>query len=573
MFLCVILIVSPCFSQISPGKLSKHHTDLEGLTNCTKCHDLGKEVSSIKCLDCHTAIQKRLDESKGYHNSEEVSSKNCFNCHLEHNGREYDLIYWEEGRDRFNHDLSRYKLEGVHKRTDCRRCHKREFTGSEIIDYKSVNPDNTYLGLKQDCLSCHADEHRDQLPITCLNCHTFEGWKQVDNFLHQQTNYPLTGRHVEIECSKCHRLSESNILPAEHLIQKKTNQGYYSLYTGLPYRNCNSCHDDPHDGRLGNRCQVCHSTDGFDSALGGDFDHTRTEFLLQGEHKKVECSKCHTTGKRTEPVPHEKCLDCHTDYHQGQIIRITKGEDCSECHTVGGFSPSVYGLSEHDSSRYPLTGSHLAVPCIECHRIRLTDLEAKERVSYNKVQRFRIERTNCAECHGDVHNGELDYWIKKDGCEYCHTTESWHIVNFDHRLSIFELSGKHVNTECSECHYVADNNDVKNEMRMKPLPVKCHECHTDIHYGQFNQESNYTICSNCHSPEGWGILRFDHNSKSRFQLDGAHQRLACRACHTKHTRAGGETFTQYKPLGTQCIDCHGNEMQLDRMNEIKDENE
>ena len=65
-------------AQISPGDLTNAHKDLEGISNCTKCHELGKAVLNSKCLDCHTEIADPLSQNKGYHAFSTVNNKNCF---------------------------------------------------------------------------------------------------------------------------------------------------------------------------------------------------------------------------------------------------------------------------------------------------------------------------------------------------------------------------------------------------------------------------------------------------------------------------------------------------------------
>ncbi len=59
----IILVVFAVsgFAQISPGELSKAHSHLEGLTNCTKCHVLGEKETTSKCLDCHKEIKKLIN--------------------------------------------------------------------------------------------------------------------------------------------------------------------------------------------------------------------------------------------------------------------------------------------------------------------------------------------------------------------------------------------------------------------------------------------------------------------------------------------------------------------------------
>src|SRR3981189_2804972 len=74
-------------AQISPGPLSKAHQSLSGPTNCTKCHDLGRGVAQLKCLECHTEIRERVTQRRGMHaawvNANETS-KDCARCHMDH---------------------------------------------------------------------------------------------------------------------------------------------------------------------------------------------------------------------------------------------------------------------------------------------------------------------------------------------------------------------------------------------------------------------------------------------------------------------------------------------------------
>jgi hypothetical protein len=40
-------------------------------------------------------------------------------------------------------------------------------------------------------------------------------------------------------------------------------------------------------------------------------------------------------------------------------------------------------------------------------------------------------------------------------------------------------------------------------------------------------------------------------------LDGAHEQVACAACHGLERGPGGEPMVRYRPLETECIACHG----------------
>jgi hypothetical protein len=55
-----------------------------------------------------------------------------------------------------------------------------------------------------------------------------------------------------------------------------------------------------------------------------------------------------------------------------------------------------------------------------------------------------------------------------------------------------------------------------------------------------------TKCAACHTPEGWGDVKFIHE-RTGFPLTGQHAHVACRKCHV-------EDFKQ--PLGRSCSACH-----------------
>ena len=65
--LLLLLLSLSSLAQFSPGKLSTAHADLEGISNCTKCHDIGNKISEQKCLDCHKEIQTLISADRGYH--------------------------------------------------------------------------------------------------------------------------------------------------------------------------------------------------------------------------------------------------------------------------------------------------------------------------------------------------------------------------------------------------------------------------------------------------------------------------------------------------------------------------
>ncbi len=170
-----LLAARPGLAQISPGDLSQPHANLEGMSNCTLCHDLGAKVSDRKCLECHKEIQTLINRKVGYHAQTSVIKQDCFECHNEHHGRKFELIHFDE--DAFDHGQAGYELEGKHAEVDCRQCHDSE----NISDRELKQRSQTFLGLGKACLSCHEDYHQKTLPYQCLDCHSMEGFATVPN--------------------------------------------------------------------------------------------------------------------------------------------------------------------------------------------------------------------------------------------------------------------------------------------------------------------------------------------------------------------------------------------------------
>ena len=94
----LLLFAVQLSAQLSPGDLSEPHAHLKGLSNCTKCHELGEKVSNEKCLACHLNIGIRIDEDRGYHASADVKGKECVECHSDHHGKKFHMIRFDAER-------------------------------------------------------------------------------------------------------------------------------------------------------------------------------------------------------------------------------------------------------------------------------------------------------------------------------------------------------------------------------------------------------------------------------------------------------------------------------------------
>lgn len=588
--------------QISPGELVSPHAQLEGMLNCTKCHVLGDKVSNEKCLECHKEIKSLVDQDKGYHASSEVEGKECVSCHSDHHGKNFQIIRFDT--EKFNHALTGYKLTGAHQKLDCNECHNNDKIDSYELKKKkytylglkteciSCHQDVHQKTLSTDCASCHntdkfapatlfehnksdfvlkgkhkevdckkchqitfinnavfqkfadvpfkscanchEDVHNNQFGQNCKECHTEEGFNVFvgkSSFNHNQTDFPLLGKHAKVDCASCHHLSGNNA--AANVFQD---------YRGKDFHDCITCHKDVHETKFGLDCKKCHTEDSFQKILHPDlFDHDLTGYALEGKHETVDCKKCHKT-KMIDPVAHDRCMDCHEDFHKGQFVRDTHKPDCKDCHNINGFAGSSFTIEKHNEGPFPLEGAHLATPCIACHM-------------KNEKWTFRDIGKKCVDCHSDIHEGFLDekYYPQKS-CNQCHSSEGWVQVSFDHLLTGFELQGKHQQALCVACHK-PDTSTIGGSKRIPftGLKPECISCHDDIHERQF-EVAGATDCKRCHKFEAWKPSNFDHNT-ARFVLDGAHKNVTCVKCH-KADVVEGKAVTKYKLEKFECVDCH-----------------
>lgn len=514
----ILLISSSILAQISPGDLTNSHAFLEGMSNCTKCHEIGKKVLSSKCLDCHTEIKQLINSNRGYHAYSEVKNRECAACHNEHHGRNFRIVNFNP--DVFDHNKSGFKLTGAHYKKECKDCHQSK----NIVDGKLKKRGNTYLGLDQQCASCHEDYHQNTLSKDCSGCHSTERFKPASGFDHNKAKFKLMGAHEKVECSKCH--------PKEIKNGKETIK-----LKGLNFSNCSSCHSDVHKGAFGANCRSCHTESGFNIINKESFNHSKTKFPLIGRHQVVKCNDCHKESYSNKLL-FTKCMDCHSDFHKGEFTRGGLNSDCNSCHNEQGFSPSLFTIEKHNKI-FKLDGSHLALPCNQCH--------FKE-----NNWKFKNVGTKCQDCHTNVHGKEIsEKFFPENKCEFCHQVKNWSTITFNHNSTDFALLGKHQAVKCSSCHYPIL--DSKKEFRFKSLNKDCEHCHKDIHFGQFISAGKID-CERCHSFNNWKADKFDH-SKAKFSTEGAHKKLECSKCHPK-VFENGNSYIIYKLIDFKCASCH-----------------
>ena len=526
-----LIFTNSALAQLSPGPLSRPHTHLEGLKKCSNCHKLGSRDVGQKCLECHDEIAAMRRGGPGMHAADDFSE--CVDCHVEHQGEDFDLIHWPDGPEGFDHNTVGFEKSGRHAKIDCRQCHNVKYivdAGSLRVMNKDLN--HTYLGLDSACTSCHADVHgkpASGTAKTCTQCHDTNAWRPAPLFAHDQTAFPLAGKHQAVDCAKCH-VPEDGESP--------------KVFAGLAHAACTDCHKDPHAGTLGPDCRKCHSTEGWLLIQGKAFDHSRTRYPLLGRHEGLQCAKCHAQERKKPKF--ETCQDCHADAHGSAVLARPGLMRCEDCHTVGGFRPARYPLARHAETAFPLLGAHMATACDLCHR----PLEG------SRAADLAPAHDTCKACHQDPHLGQADKYLGDQGCVSCHDQSSWRGITFDHGQTGYVLEGRHAVADCLKCHP-----RVESGIGFLGSGEQCAGCHEDVHRGQFNDkmtaDGSVVACDRCHVTVDWLAEKFNHDTDSRFALAGGHERVACTACH-RPLAAGNDRLLHFKPLPVSCKDCHVN---------------
>ncbi|HXJ17115.1 MAG TPA: hypothetical protein VNM68_07930 [Candidatus Polarisedimenticolia bacterium] len=610
----------PLRAQISPGPLSKAHQSLSGPTHCTNCHEVGAGSAVLKCQECHKEIAQEIQQNRGLH-SRYAEKEKCAKCHSEHNGEDFPLIHWEPSLNGFDHTQTGYRLEGKHAGIECSKCHTASHIREPVRSLiKMKDLSRSFLGLSQDCATCHEDVHHGQLGQDCLRCHTFVDWKSATKIDHSKTKFPLAGLHAKVPCAKCHTPAAPGGTPR---------------FTGIPFAKCTDCHADPHHDAFAKSCETCHTTSGWKQIPASErFDHSKTKYPLLGKHAQVDCLKCHSGGNFKKPLAFEECADCHTsDPHGGQFAGRKDEGECSACHTVDGWKPSLFDVKAHASSAYPLEGRHASVPCEKCHvpagtatrykiafakcvdchkdvhagqfaaapykiqcegchtvsgfqpstftiaqhqktrfplqgahlAIICSDCHTTKLAGHpTDVVPFRFDDRSCTACHQDPHKGKFrDRMAQKRrdgsvmGCEACHSLKSWtDIRDFDHSKTSFPLQGAHTKVPCDGCHKPSGSEGKITEASFHSTPTACSECHEDVHAGQFTKPGRPVNCERCHNAEKWKPSLFNHETGTDFSLKGAHAKVACNLCHTAYRMVDEKRVLFYKPTFRLCIDCH-----------------
>jgi len=371
----------------------------------------------------------------------------------------------------------------------------------------------------EQCSSCHTDHKGRGFNITALD---------KDHFNHDNTEFSLNDSHASLGCNDCHKAEDKNF-------RIKLNEG-----------TCSSCHEDPHKGDLDNDCAQCHDEKSWQVS---QFDHSKTDFLLNDKHKELACSSCHVNDVAVELG--DQCVNCHLskDKHFNVF-----GNKCQDCHREIGWDKTNY--DHFKETKFRLLGKHEKLTCESCHTSAYSKTNSDD---HSKKQKLK---ETCVGCHknDDVHLGS-----NGSDCKQCHNNTDWEKSKFKHNDDTdFLLQGAHEKLTCDVCHLADDAKVIKNKnVKQKDNTVRvCNDCHqiTDPHDGNLGDK-----CQNCHEQNKWyENVTFNHDF-TFFPLTGAHKLQVCQSCHF----SSDFTFDSYlctdchreddshKPsLGDKCTECH-----------------
>jgi hypothetical protein len=209
----------------------------------------------------------------------------------------------------------------------------------------------------------------------------------------------LSSAHAELEnqCTYCHRPFSRGTQDDLCLACHKDIAADRSVGTGMHGRSrevagsaCRRCHAE-HQGRNVSIVSLSENL----------FDHTVTDFAIEGGHRAVACRSCHKVEGKFRLAAH-LCVSCHAaaDPHKGEL-----GQACEQCHNTGSWTKTT----PWPHLKWPLQGVHARTNCRACHA----------------GSRFADLPKDCDSCHrgDDAHRGKLG-----TDCGACHTAVAWTVL-------------------------------------------------------------------------------------------------------------------------------------------------
>jgi hypothetical protein len=333
------LTCEQCHRQVYLSSANPNHIQAQFSTDCEVCHSLAApswnqtsylHPQSFQIIGAHINV-----DCNGCHQSVFTGTPNrCEDCHMKDYTASQDPDHakfgfpivcetchnqnrWEDAI--FDHlEASGFEIRGAHLTIQCISCH--------------VN--NQINGLPRECIGCHEADYTGvedpshvsgQFPNDCLQCHSEMVWSPA-TFNHNDTNFPLTGAHVSLDCSNCHATG----------------------YSGTPV-DCIACHRTEYDNTTDPnhqaaefpvQCETCHNTLNWDQTT---WDHDGQYFpIYSGKHREAwdTCMDCHVSAADYKVF---ECIFCHehddpqdlAEKHKNEEDYLYQSSACYTCHPNG----------------------------------------------------------------------------------------------------------------------------------------------------------------------------------------------------------------------------------------------
>ncbi len=284
----------------------------------------------------------------------------------------------------FDHNKTRFKLDGVHVSQNCITCH----------------PTLVFKAAETACNSCHEDVHDGTVGFSCEHCHDSRSWL-MDNAIekHEEWGFTLQGKHSQASCDQCHKQEPELRFPplgqecvsCHSLDYQMTSQPNHSA-AGFPM-DCQRCHLD-------------------NSEQWNPLDHSF--FPLTGVHDLQECQRCHDGLNYSSA--NSACSSCHLEnFNQTSNPDHVKSGFSTRCEDCHDLSPGwkVQRFEQHDDNWFPIySGKHegewnacvdchkdpsdlTSFTCLDCHEHRQSKMDDE----HDEVSGYVYESSACLNCH------------------------------------------------------------------------------------------------------------------------------------------------------------------------------
>ena len=353
------------------------------------------------CRDCH---RPELEAFKERYPGRDPDR--CRDCHEDPHGGQFEEACLDcHERERFKphrfteerHAETTFALNDSHLEAECHACHTQPHEESP----------RRFRNTPTRCEACHLDAHYGYFVVyeeelagdprgSCAVCHLETKFREVpeSGFEHERwTPFAVVDAHAQTVCATCH--PDTSVPDAFG-----RRFGFAEEKFGA-YRDCRTCHVDPHEGAFDGRgeedasCERCHVQTSF-RAFPARFDHgTWTGFPLEEAHAEASCTACHEplrrpqeSGRTWKRAAGSRCADCHADPHAGQFV-VEGVIDCARCHQATAWTDLVF--VHQTESRFSLGKAHEELACDACH--------SRVEVGGRTIVKYRPLPMRCVDCH------------------------------------------------------------------------------------------------------------------------------------------------------------------------------